>query len=185
MTPLAWTVMFGAGLAAACLLAINASPQLRRTAATLVAVWLACLGSKAITGRPDYWPALFAIDAAAALFILWPPKFGQALKRQLPGVWHMLSPVEPPTAPQAIIGYVYVVQLTFHVAYALVGSGPATRLYLDWLSGGGWLQIAVLAGGAIYGQGKRWRAGRGLGGIGAAVATPGNRRMAARERKGC
>ena len=138
-------VAFAAGLAAATLLSMNASPSMRRTAYVLIGNWLACMAAVALTGSLAPWPLFIVIDAVAA--------------------WVVLQ--SPSTRPQAVIGCIYIIQFTVHLAYALVGSGPATGLYLNMLSGGGWLQIAVLAGGAIYGQGKRRAALRGMGVAGA------------------
>ncbi len=127
------SAVFAAGLLAASLLAMNAGPSMRRTAFALVANWLACMMAVAATGLVSPWYAFMAIDAATAAVVL----------------------RHPATRPQAYIGCIYIVQITASVAYALVGQGAATGVYLSMLTGGGWLQIAILAGGAIYGTGKR------------------------------
>jgi hypothetical protein len=126
---------------------------LQRTALALAANWLACMVAVAAVGRTDPWMAFAIADAIAAYVVL----------------------SHPASRPQAVIGCIYIVQITVHLAYALVGSGPATSLYLNMLSGGGWLQIAVLAGGAIYGSGKRKFAGGSLGGTGSLPAAVGSR----------
>lgn len=132
--------VFAAGLLAASLLAMNAGPSMRRTALALIGNWLACMMAVAATGVVDPWYAFAAIDAATAAVVL----------------------RHPATRPQAYIGCIYIVQITSSVAYALVGHGAATGVYLSMLTGGGWLQIAILAGGAIYGTGKRRAVARGL-----------------------
>lgn len=132
--------VFAAGLLAASLLAMNAGPSMRRTALALVANWLACMMAVAATGVVDPWYAFMAIDVATAAVVL----------------------RHPATRPQAYIGCIYIVQITASVAYALVGQGAATGVYLSMLTGGGWLQIAILAGGAIYGTGKRRAVARDL-----------------------
>ena len=139
---------FGLALLAATLLACNAGPSMRRTGFALSGCWFACIDAVLVSGRVDPWFAFAAFDAVAAVIVL----------------------AHPSSRPQAYIGCIYIVQVTVHLAYALVGSGPATGLYLTMLTGGGWLQIAVLAGGAIYGQGKRRAVGRGMGGGGASAA---------------
>jgi len=130
--------VFAAGLLAASLLAMNAGPSMRRTAMALVGNWVACMIAVAATGVVDPWLAFMAIDIATAAVVL----------------------RHPATRPQAYIGCIYIVQITASVAFALVGPGAATSVYLSLLTGGGWLQIAILAGGAIYGTGKRRAAAR-------------------------
>jgi hypothetical protein len=127
-------------LLAASLLAMNAGPSMRRTALALVGNWLACMMAVVATGMVDPWLAFMAIDIATAAVVL----------------------RHPATRPQAYIGCIYIVQITASVAYALVGQGAATGVYLSLLTGGGWLQIAILAGGAIYGTGKRRAIARDL-----------------------
>lgn len=154
------SVVFAGALVAASLLSMNVSSALRRTAFALVGNWLACMAAVFVLGRYDPWLAFLIIDAVAALVVL----------------------QHPASKPQAVIGCIYIVQVTVHLAYALVGSGPATGLYLTMLSGGGWLQIATLAGGAIHGQGKRRAARRGLGGAGAPAVAARPQGVATRER---
>lgn len=125
--------VFAAGLLAASLLAMNAGPSMRRTALALVGNWIASMMAVVATGMVDPWLAFMAIDIATAAVVL----------------------RHPATRPQAYIGCIYIVQITASVAYALVGQGAATGVYLSMLTGGGWFQIAILAGGAIHGQGKR------------------------------
>jgi hypothetical protein len=149
------SVSFAAALLVASLLTLNAGVGLQRTALALAANWLACMVAVAAVGRVDPWMAFAIADALAAYIVL----------------------SHPASRPQAVIGCIYIVQITVHLAYALVGSGPATSLYLNMLSGGGWLQIAVLAGGAIYGTGKRKFAGSSMGGSGSLPAAVGSRRV--------
>jgi hypothetical protein len=157
------SVAFAAGLAGASMLTMNASPALQRTALALAGNWLACIVVVLLMGVVDPWAAFAAADAVAAFIVL----------------------SHPASRPQAVIGCIYIVQITVHLAYALVGSGPATGLYLNMLSGGGWLQIAVLAGGAIHGSGKRWAVSRGMGCVGSPVVASSQSRLAEGERKRC
>ena len=136
-------VAFGAGLLGAGLLTINASPALQRTALALSANWVCVLVAQQATGTLAPWPLFILADAVAAAGVL----------------------THPASKPQAVIGVIYILQITFHIAYALVGAGPATALYLNMLSVGGWLQIATLATGAIHhGSRKRRAVNSGLGG---------------------
>lgn len=152
-------VAFGAGLLGAGLLSLNASPALQRTALALIGNWVSILAAQQVTGTLDPWLLFMAADAGAALIVL----------------------THPASRPQAVIGVIYILQITFHIAYALVGSGPATGLYLTMLSVGGWLQIATLAIGAIdHGSRKRRAADSGLGGNSALAAEAGASRMDAR-----
>lgn len=136
-------VAFGAGLLGSGLLSLNASPALQRTALALTVNWVVVLAAQWVTGNLAPWPLFILADAGTALIVL----------------------SHPASKPQAVIGVIYILQITFHIAYALVGAGLATALYLHMLSGGGWLQIATLAIGAIdHGSGKRRAARGGLGG---------------------
>ena len=139
--------VFAAGLLAAALLAMNAGPSMRRTAMALIGNWLACMMAVAATGTVDPWPAFMVIDIATASVVL----------------------RHPATRPQAYIGCIYIVQITASVAYALVGQGAATSVYLSLLTGGGWFQVAILAGGAIHGTGRRRAVARDLASGGASV----------------
>ncbi|WP_170815339.1 hypothetical protein, partial [Salmonella enterica] len=86
---------------------------LRRTAFALIANWLVVMAARPIFDRPDMWLVFLVVDAITAFFVL----------------------QHPASKPQAVIGCIYIVQVTVHLAYALVGSGPATGLYLTMLSG--------------------------------------------------
>jgi hypothetical protein len=154
---------FAAALLVASLLTLNASSALQRTALALAGNWLAVMLAYFITGRPDSWTAFAAADAVAAFIVL----------------------SHPASRPQAVIGCIYIVQITVHLAYALVGSGPATGLYLNMLSGGGWLQIAVLAGGAIHGSGKRWNVSGCMGGVSPPIVAARSGGLAKGERERC
>jgi hypothetical protein len=141
-------VAFGGGLLGAGLLSINASPALQRTALALAGNWVCVLAAQWVTGDLAPWPLFILADAGAALIVL----------------------SHPASKPQAVIGVIYILQITFHIAYALAGAGAATALYLHMLSGGGWLQIATLAIGAIHHGSRKRRAARGGLGSGRALA---------------
>ena len=107
---------------------------LRRAAAVLICNWLGCMLAVVAAESLTPWGLFLLFDAASAVAVL----------RQ------------PASRTQAIIGAIFCFQMAFHVAFALIGNGAADRLYLDLLALGGWLQIATLAGGSIYGGGKRF-----------------------------
>jgi hypothetical protein len=126
---------FGFGLGLCSLLAWRMGHAgMGRTAAAMTANWIGVLLAVWLSGSFTPWGLFFALDVATAFVVL----------RQ------------PASKPQAIIGMIYVSQLTFHVAYALVGSAAASLLYLDLLALGGWLQICTLFWGAIHGGGMRY-----------------------------
>jgi hypothetical protein len=136
-----WTAAFFAALAFTATLAIrDGDPGLRRTAFAMLGNWVAC--TVAVIVLHDFTPwFMFALfDMAAARVVL----------------------MHPSGRPQAIIGVIYLFQIVFHVSYALVGSSAAALLYLDMLSFGAWLQVGTLAGGAIYGGGRKVLAARHL-----------------------
>lgn len=151
-----WTLLFGFGLVAASAMAWKlGTTQLRRTAVALICAWLAAVVIAVTTGRYDMWLAFIVIDAVAA--------------------WVVLA--HPSSRPQAIIGLIFVIQISTHLAYALVGSAVAQSMYLDMLAAGGWLQIATLAWGAIYGGGRKIEFGGPGGGNSAAADTTHHRSM--------
>lgn len=114
---------------------------LRRAGFVLLANWLACMLAVGFSGSLTPWTLFLLFDAAAAVAVL----------------------RHPTSRPQAIIGAIYVFQMAFHTAFALIGNGAAAHMYLDLLALGGWLQITTLTGGAIYGGGKRFGAAPAAG----------------------
>lgn len=128
-----WSALFLVGLTVATLAAVAwGGPGLKRTGFAMLCNWTACMIVVAWTGSLTPWALFMLFDAAAACVVL----------------------RHPSSRPQAIIGAIYLFQMAFHVAYAVVGSGLAAGLYLDLLALGGWLQIGTLFGGAIYGGGR-------------------------------
>lgn len=129
-----WTAIFFGALAAVTALAFQwGDTGLRRTACALLGNWVACTVAVIVLNSWAPWPMFILFDAAAARIVL----------------------AHPSGKPQAIIGAIYLFQIAFHVAFALVGSSAATLLYLDMLAFGAWLQVGTLAGGAIYGGGRK------------------------------
>lgn len=129
-----WSAAFFAALCVACTLAIKAGePGLRRTAFAMLMNWIGCTVAVLVLHTWTPWPMFILFDAAAARVVL----------------------AHPAGRPQAIIGAIYVFQIVFHAVYALVGSSAAALPYLDMLAFGGWLQVGTLAGGAIYGGGRK------------------------------
>jgi hypothetical protein len=128
-------VLFGIGLTVSTLaVCMTGDASLRRSAAAMVANWMGVLVVVSMSGDLAPWFMFLALDVAAALVVL----------------------RAPASRPQAIIGSVYLFQITFHIAYALVGSAAALPLYLDLLAMGGWLQLCTLFWGAIHGGGMRY-----------------------------
>jgi hypothetical protein len=124
---------FFVALAGATALAVAwGGPRLRRTGFAMLGNWAACMVAVAVSDSLTPWALFLLFDAATAVAVL----------------------RHPASRPQAIIGAIYLFQIAFHVAFALVGNGLAASVYLDLLALGGWLQIGTLLGGAIYGGGR-------------------------------
>jgi hypothetical protein len=126
---------YGLGLLLSAGLACTSHvPGMRRTGAAMIANWFGVLVAVTLSESVTPWMLFIALDLASALVIL----------------------RNPSGRPQAIIGTIYLFQITFHVAYALVGSAAASLLYLDLLALGGWLQLVTLLWGTIHGGGMRY-----------------------------
>lgn len=128
-----WSAAFVAALAGAICLAVAwGGPSLKRTGFAMLGNWVACMVAVLVLRDLTPWHMFLLFDAAAAIVVV----------------------KHPSSRPQAIIGAIYLFQMAFHVAFALVGNGLAAGVYLDLLALGGWLQIGTLVGGAIYGGGR-------------------------------
>lgn len=128
-----WSAAFFIALAGATALAVAwGGPGLKRTGFAMLANWTACMVAVFVLHNLTPWPMFMLFDLATAAAVL----------------------KHPSSRPQAIIGAIYLFQIAFHVAFAIVGNGLAAGVYLDLLALGGWLQIGTLIGGAIYGGGR-------------------------------
>lgn len=128
-----WSAAFVLALSGATALAVAwGGPGLKRTGFAMLANWLSCMAAVFVLHDLTPWVMFLLFDAATAFAVL----------------------RHPSSRPQAIIGAIYLFQMAFHVAFALVGNGLAAGVYLDLLALGGWLQIGTLFGGAIYGGGR-------------------------------
>lgn len=124
------SVLFGLGLAAAWFAASHSHrPHMRRTAAVLIATWLGVMAATSYTGQSDPLIAFLFVDALAAGILL----------------------QHPAMRLQAAIGLVYVAQIIAHFL-RLVTAWDDVGEYLNILAAGGWLQIIILIGGALYGR---------------------------------
>ncbi len=129
-----WSAAFFAGLVCAAALAFKMGGSgLTRTGLAMLANWTACTFAVLVLHDWTPWVFFALFDAAAATIVL----------------------QHPSSRPQAIIGAIYLFQIAFHVAFAVVGNGAAATFYLDLLALSGWLQIGTLAGGSIYGGGRK------------------------------
>lgn len=134
------SMAFALGLAGGTLASvISGNRGMRRTALTLAAVWLLCMIAVTTLRDPAPWWAFLLIDLVACYIVT----------------------RHPASRPQAIIGALFLFQIMFHLIFAVhlaglaVGSAPASGFYLSLLAMVGWLQIATLFWGAIYGGGNR------------------------------
>lgn len=127
------TALFGAALLLALLLCRRAGmPSLTRTAWALIANCLCALVAIWIWGATP-WRALFVIDAVTAYVVL----------------------RHPARMAQAAIGGMLACQVLAHLSFGWVGLSAGANYYLVSLNLIGWLQVATLSGGAIYGGGRK------------------------------
>lgn len=136
--------MFGMALIITGIFAMfRGNDGFRRTAMVLMVTWVACTGAVVVLNDYAPWHVFLVIDVLAAFLVT----------------------RHPSSKPQAVIGAIYLFQIVFHLTFALhlltleVGSRADVATYLDLLAFGGWLQVATLFGGAIYGGGNRVASG--------------------------
>lgn len=112
--------------------------RLKRTAWALAGGCVASIGAQLVTGKPDPWLAFLLIDAATA--------------------WVVLH--RPAGRVQALIGGLLIGQVLWHAAYGYVGNIQGQHVYLAALNTGGFIQVAILFGGATYDKGRGLLAAR-------------------------
>jgi hypothetical protein len=127
--------IFALGLLGAIVMAFGAGEGVRRTCYVMAANWAACWAVIIVTGDYGAWMLFAPINAASA--------------------WVTLR--HPAARTQAVIGAIYLVQMTFDVAFGLGGSTQTVSRYQTMQSMAGWVQIVALAAGGIYGTGLRLR----------------------------